>query len=404
MEKYIIKSKEIYTEDGIVSGGLLVEDGKIKAIFQGDVEAADCPIIDYGENRLVNGFIETHNHGYLGWSAGGTEEDVRGYLKATAAAGVTGVLPTVGEGTMTSAANLMDKEYEGTRMLGIHCFGPFLNEAKLAGGVREYNTEVTRDMAAALYEESQGKMALMTLAPEIKGMKSVLDYLKEKGVKIAMGHTSATDEEAIWGIENGVESVCHICNMTSPIHHRNIGATGVGLMDDDIYVELICDLYHVGKRMLELIFRIKPKDRIMMITDNNPLSGMQPGVYQGGYDPNGTTTIGEDGLIRASTGRISGSSMCILDCIRHLVEELGMPLEVVLPMTGLTAATYLGLDDKKGSIKVGKDADLVVLSDDYKSLATYVEGTLCYTPDMRPGLINPDGRQPMDAWNKRIKK
>ena len=396
MGRSIIKSTKIYTENRIVSGGLLIEDGKIAAIFEGDVTQADCPIADYGDMRVIPGVIELKNHGYLGWNAtSGDEADVRGYVKALTAAGITGVLPAGRPGgNLAPIARVMDTPYEGTRILGIHCFGPFLNEARLPGGMGSYEGTATRAMAEAFYEETDGKMRLMTLAPEIDGIIDVINFCKEKGVKIAMGHTSATYDETMWGIANGCGSFTHICNQTMPIHHRDIGATGAGLMSD-VYCELICDLYHVSVPMLELIFKLKPKNRIMLSPDNNSLSGMPPGVYASSYGPDRTTTCGEDGLFRLDNGRIAGSSMCNLDCIRHCVENLDIPLEETIKMSALTAATYIGINDKKGSIAVGKDADIVVISDDYAAQATYVEGTLCYTPDMREGLINPNGPKPL---------
>ncbi len=178
MEPSIVKSKRIFAQHHTFDGALVIRNGLIEALAEGNLCVTEGATVDYGDCPIIPGIIETHNHGFFGWSTKGpTEADVRGYLNTLPAVGITGVLPTVGPDGLRVAGSLMGKDYTGARMHGLHSFGPFLNESKLHDGF-EYDLKPTRDLVEQYYAESCGQLRLMTLAPEIpdipNGPKPVL--------------------------------------------------------------------------------------------------------------------------------------------------------------------------------------------------------------------------------------
>lgn len=388
MKKYIVSSR-ILLPDGFVSGGLEVEDGIIKNIHVGK-ECKFCEeaeVTDYGDNRVIPGIIDIHNHGFGGWSMTdpATKDDVKGFVKAVASIGVTGVLPTANESAFEAVADCMDDTYVGAKIWGIHSEGPFWAR----GGentVGETWPLPSVPETERLVEKAKNKMVLMALAPEQPGAYDVIRYLHKKGIKVSCAHTKAHSEEIQDAYSQvGFESVTHLCNGMRGIHHRDAGTLGAVLLLDGLKYELITDLNHVCADMIKLLFKIQPYTKFMLISDSNYIAGLPTGKY---IRYNKLVIADEKGLIKDLHGRICGSGKYVLYNMGQLVNKVGVPFEEVSKMASKNPAVYLGIDNETGTLETGKRADITVVDDAYQCLATYVGGDLVFEQQEKESVLN----------------
>ena len=387
MSGFTLKSNHILTEQGFQAGYLTVEDGKIvsvSSLCQGGYE-------DLGDLSVYPGIIDIHNHGFGGWSMTDPceEKDIRGYAKALTTVGITGVLPTAKEAAFEAIASVMDQEYEGARVLGIHSEGPFwarggentVGESWPAPSVKE--TE-------RLVKLAGGKMAVMALAPEGPGAYEVIRYLHEHKIRVACCHTKAKAQDIYDAHQKaGLDIATHLGNGMQGIHHRDVGALGALLLLDDIRYEVITDLNHICPDMLRIMFRLQPYDKFCLISDSNFIAGLPAGVYMR-YGRE--MYANEKGLILNSDGRICGSGKWVLHNIGQLVKYVGVPEEEAVKMASINPAAYLGIDHITGSIRPGKKADLAVVDASFTCRRTYVGGELVFDREKTPqeALFNPE--------------
>lgn len=387
MSGFTLKSNHILTEQGFQAGYLTVEDGKIvsvSSLCQGGYE-------DLGDLSVYPGIIDIHNHGFGGWSMTDPceENDIRGYAKALTTVGITGVLPTAKEAAFEAIASVMDQEYEGARVLGIHSEGPFwarggentVGESWPAPSVKE--TE-------RLVKLAKGKMAVMALAPEVPGAYEVIRYLHEHKIRVACCHTKAKAQDIYDAHQKGgLDIATHLGNGMQGIHHRDVGALGALLLLDDIRYEVITDLNHICPDMLRIMFRLQPYDKFCLISDSNFIAGLPAGVYMR-YGRE--MYANEKGLILNSDGRICGSGKWVLHNIGQLVKYVGVSEEEAVKMASINPAAYLGIDHITGSIRPGKKADLAVVDASFTCRRTYVGGELVFDREKTPqeALFNPE--------------
>ncbi len=374
-----IHSTRIYMADGCKSGTLTIEGKKIVAFAPG----RDPEAVDYGDLRIIPGPFDTHNHGTCGFDPGHgeTEEErkasVKGYLKGLASQGTVNIFPTVTPPEAIAAVAAVHDEgpQDGATILGIHSEGPWLNRVG-EKGIKTGWPEVSLETAKAMVEAGHGLLRLVALAPEIPGIEAVMEYLLSQGVTLAYAHSDDTYDEAMESFGKGISVATHTGNVMSGLHHRNMGGLGACLLNENVECEVICDGLHIGGEMLRIFFRVKSPDRFMMISDCTHLSGAPVGHYDTPYGM--PVNITPEGFVLSDTGRLMGSSQPVLYGISNLVEKLGVPMETVLKMACLNPAKKYGFEHDKGCLALGKDADLVVITDDYKAQATYAEGRLVY--------------------------
>ena len=393
----IIKSDRIYFEDGCKDGYLVIEGKKIVGFLDKCAEVKDY--VDYTGYRVIPGIFDTHNHGTHGYTPNGLshgEEEIRHYLKGLASNGVTNVFPTMAymEGTdnYKRIVEMYGKEQDGATILGIHSedterLGHRVGEKGIPIGEFPVDMDLVRDT----WEHSEGLLKLCGIAPEKENAQEAIDYLNDKGVKVAFMHSDATYAEAKEAFDKGGFFVStHTCNVMRGIHHRNMGGLGACLLDPDLYNEIICDFLHVSPEMLQIIFRVKNDyDKWIMISDNVQVAGAPVGEYRNETNEH-SRFITEEGFCLENTGRLSGSTKPVLYGIGNLVEKLGMPMETVLRMSSLNPCRAYGFDQEKGSIRLGKDADLAVITDDYTCVATYANGRKVYDCKVDTDLFNPE--------------
>jgi len=389
-----VRSSRIYFEDGIKDGYLVTEGTKIVGFIDGGVKLDHFE--DYGNQRIIPGIFDTHNHGIYGYGdadiakshdSSFIKNDIRHYLHALTYEGVTNIFPTETD-TLKQVAEVASEGYaEGAKIRGIHSEGPYLNRVG-EGGRPEPHPDVDMDYVHGMWEDSQGLLKLVAMAPEIPGTREAAKFFISKGVKIAFAHSNANAAEARQAVDDGYSVSTHTSNVMVGIHHRDIGGLGVMLMDPRVQCEMICDGLHVCMDFIEMMLRIKDPSKFMMISDSVSLAGIAPGRYEIGWVT--PLNVSKEGFVRDDDGRLLGSSKSVLFGIGNLVEKLHMPLEEVIKLSSLNAAEYYGFGGTTGSIRIGKDADFVVISDDYKAMATYVQGRKVFDRAVETPVFNPD--------------
>ena len=374
----IIQSKKVWIGGQFIAAQLEVEDGKIQAICPYGKKEADE---DYGEKRIVPGFIDVHTHGAYGFDTNDAEpEGLRHWMAHIPEEGVTAILPTtvtqmpdVLEKAVANVAAVVEEGYEGAEILGIHFEGPYLDMQYKGAQPPEAIAEPVVEQFKHYQEAAKGLIRYITLSPEHDPDFSLTRYCKETGVVVSMGHSSAGFEDAMMGIANGATSMTHVYNGMTPYHHRNVGLVGIAFRVRDIYGEIIGDGCHSHVAALNNFFTIKGRDFGIMVSDSLRAKHCPPG---GDYELGGhPIEIRENGLAYLKgTNTIAGSTLNMNRGLRIMVEEALIPFDTALNACTINPARCLGVDDRKGKICAGYDADLVVLEDDYQVLQTYCRG------------------------------
>ena len=369
----------ILMPDHIEENACLLFEDKIAGLVAPDGIPEGAEIIDAKNNVVIPGLLDMHIHGYLGEDASdGSFEGIRKMAEGLARNGVTGFLPT----TMTvSYAELRaafaqiraamqassGPDWQGAQVLGVNAEGPFINPAK-KGAQAEENI---RPGDAAFLQEYLDILRVFTIAPEMPGN---MDCIREMAGKclISMGHTAANYAQAAAGIEAGVRHVTHLFNAQTPLMHRDPGVVGAALTDDRVSCELIADTFHVDRHLFPLVTRMKGKN-LVLITDCTRAGGLPDGEYSLGGQP-----IFVKGIeCRLADGTIAGSVLKLNDAVRNLRENARLSLCEAVNAASLNPARRLGLA-AKGSLERGKDADIVICTEDLHILRTIVGGRTVY--------------------------
>ena len=374
----IIQSKRIWIAGQFIAAQLEIQEGKILRVLPYDSRQADE---DCGNDRIVPGFIDIHTHGAYNFDTNdGEPEGLREWMRRIPEEGVTSILPTtvtqmpdVLEKAVANVAAVAREGYEGAEMLGLHFEGPYLDMEYKGAQPPEAIAKATVEQFKRYQEAAEGMIKYITLAPEHDADFALTRYCSQNGVVVSMGHSSATYEQALLGIANGATSMTHVYNGMTPYHHRKPGLVGTALRVRDIYGEVICDGCHSHLAALNNFFTAKGRDYSIMISDSLRAKHCPPGgAYQlGGHD----IEIGEDGLARLKgTETIAGSTLFLNRGLKILVEDAMVPFDTALNSCTINPARCLGVDDRKGRIAAGLDADLVRLADDYGVLQTWCRG------------------------------
>ena len=381
----IIHSNRIYLEDGCKSGYLEVCDRKIVKFYP---EGSDVTCdVDYGNDRIIPGIFDTHNHGGFGYDLINetTKEDVLQFLKGQASFGVVNVLAsTSGLVNIALLADLAEKDQDGARILGIHAEGPWGSRVG-EKGVNTGYAKVDLEYAKKMVEDGKGYLKLADVAPEVEGGLDAIRYFDSCGVKVGMFHTNANYQEACAGVDAGASVATHLGNVMTGIHHRDVGTLGACLLRDEVDCEMICDGLHISLPMIQLYLKAKSHDQLFMISDNVSYAGIPVGRYRGSFDAKSDRAfinVTEEGFVLSDTGRLSGSAKPVLYGIYNLVEKLGVPMEECCKFFSYNPVRKYSDPNRKGSLKEGKDADFVVITDDYKVVATYSEGRKVFDKDV----------------------
>lgn len=374
----IIQSKRIWVLGQFIEAQLELEDGKIKNVLAYGAKPADK---DYGERRIVPGFIDVHTHGAYGFDTNDAEEEgLRNWMKHIPEEGVTGICPTTitqTEEVLTKAvknvAKVVADGYEGAEILGIHFEGPYLDMVYKGAQPEQCIVKPDVEQFKRYQKAADGLIKIITMATERDEDFELTRYCAANDVRVSIGHSAATIEEAGMAIANGATSMTHIFNGMTPFHHRKPGLVGAAMRFRDTFGEVICDGNHSTPDALNDLFMAKGRDYTIMITDALMVKGLPVGtkVLFGGNE----IELYPDGSAHLTDAKsLAGSTLKVNEGLKVLVEKAMIPWDYAINSCTLNPAIYLNVDDRKGKLVAGYDADIVVLNDDYSVEMTYVRG------------------------------
>ncbi len=374
----LIQSKKIWMADQFMAAELDIRDGKIVDVLTYGSRSAD---VDYEDLRIVPGFLDIHCHGAYGFDTNdANEEGLRNWTKHVVDEGVTGLLATTitqSEEVLTKAvanvAKVMEDGYEGAEILGIHFEGPYLDMVYKGAQPEQHIVKPTIEQFKRYQEAAKGNIRYITMATETDDDFALTHYLTEHGVTVSIGHSAATYEQAAMAFAHGARSMTHVYNGMTPFNHRANGLVGAAYRFRTMYGEIICDGNHSTTAALNNYFMSKGPDYSIMISDALMAKGSPAGTRYifGGNEieiyPDGSAHL-------TSTGGLAGSTLRLNEGLRILVEEALVPFNYAINSCTINPARCIGIDNRKGLIGVGMDADLVVLEHNYQVRQTYCMG------------------------------
>lgn len=377
--KAIINGK-IILKDRIVEGSALLYSSVIEGIVPVGSVPTDAEVIDAKGGYVAPGLIDMHIHGYLGKDVcDGEEESIRTISKGLLANGVTGYLPT----TMTvdmkvirkalevcRALKKESKDWDGSVILGCHAEGPFISESKKGAQDAKYILKPD----AAFVKEYADIIKTITLAPETdeNDFAAIREITRDTDVVISMGHTSADYETAMASVNAGVKHVTHLFNAMTPLAHRAPGVV-TAAMNADISCELIVDTFHVDASLYNMLYKLKGR-KLCFITDCLPAGGLPEGEYTLG----GAKIIYRGIVCRLEDGTVAGSVLHLNKGVWNVYTNSNIPLHECVNCASLNPATTLGIDKIKGSLDIGKDADIIITDSEFNVEKTIIGGKIKY--------------------------
>ena len=382
----------------VISGGrstaanVLLEGGKVAYVGPEVAEAGENTVVIDAKGQWVSaGFIDLHTHGAGGADfMDGTVEAYEAALVKHAEHGTTLLYPTTLSSTTESLYDALRLYKEakranlgGAAMGGLHLEGPyFAYEMKGAQDPRFLRNPEPKEYMGLL-DEADGDIARWSLAPELEGAPEMGEELRKRGVLMAMGHTNATFDECEVAYKAGFTHLTHFYSCMSTITRRNAyryaGVVEWGYYTDGATVEIIGDGIHVPQSLLKLMFKVKGADKIALITDSMRGAGMPDGIYLLGGLKDGQEVVVEDGVAKLLDRSAFAGSVATMDRVVRTVRNLTeLPLEEVVLSATEVPARIMGVGDKKGSLEVGKDADVVIFDENVNICTTIVEGRIVY--------------------------
>lgn len=356
---------------------VFIENGIISQLFAGNQTPPECDIVfDANGNMAVPGFIDVHCHGRAGFDfCDGDSEGLATMCKSKLSEGVTSWLPTtltLPETDLAAALETAKKYTESgapyARIPGVHLEGPFINPACL--GAQNPDFVRTPDIEEVKRLNSIYPVKKISYAVEVEGGAEFAAEVLALGITPSCVHTKATYGEIKEAEKYGLNNLSHFCNQMTALHHRDIGVVGAGFMDQELFIEMICDKIHLCPDMINLIFKLKRHDRIQLISDAMRASGMPDGNYTLG----GLPVVVAAGAARlASNGALAGSVLNINTALKNVYEITGLPLADIIGCTSWNQAQALGLE-KVGRIAPGYYGDIVLLDKDFNVIQTFVGG------------------------------
>lgn len=355
---------------------ILIENGKISAILP---EGAELPkadsTFDAKGQMAVPGFLDVHIHGGMGYeSTCGKPGAISAIAGGKLREGVTSWCPTtltLGQDTLCESLQQIEdyrRNPTASKVIGTHLEGPYINPECIGAQNPAYVRKPNIDEVLQLNAISP--VTIVSFAPEMENALPFTKALLDNGITPSAGHTNATMAQFTEAYKCGLRRLTHFCNQMTKLHHREIGLVGAGLFYDDVTCEMICDKIHLAPDMIRLAFKIKPIDKILLISDAMEASGLADGDYQIG----GLAVVVKEGAARLkSTNALAGSTLKINVALKNIVEVTGLPIEQCIKATSWNQARNLGLQGL-GKLEPGFTADITILDDDFNVKAVFIDG------------------------------
>ncbi len=386
-KRIIIINGTIITPFHLVSGkAIIVEKGRFKEIVNKEelstATLTEAEVIEAKDKFIVPGYIDIHIHGGGGSDVmDGDYEAVNQIAITHSRFGTTAFLPT----TMTmskdkiirslrSICKAAKKGTAGAEILGIHMEGPYINPEKKGAQKEEDIKKISVEEFLEFNQASGNLIRLVTIAPEMPGAIDLIKYLYKQGIIASVGHSNATYVQTRAGIQAGLSHVTHTFNAMRGLHHREPGVVGAALTSPELTVEVIADGIHIHPIVLKILTKIKDGEKIVLITDAMRAAGLKEGTY----DLGGQEVIVTKGQARLKDRTLAGSVLTMDKAVKNMVTKVGIPLPKAIQMASFNPAKSIGVDDKKGSLEPGKDADIVILNKNLEAELTMVAGKIVY--------------------------
>jgi N-acetylglucosamine-6-phosphate deacetylase len=364
----ILTNARLIFPDGIRNDlEVVVKEGKIDEIREQSSGGKD--VVDLGGNYLSPGFIDLHVHGGLGRDTmEASAEAFRCLCDFHTSGGTTSLLLTTATAPINKLVEVLgairDCRSSVSAITGIHVEGPFISKAK-CGAQR----------AVEQLLEYADVIKRVTIAPELPGALEAIESFQTHGVNVSGGHSNAWDEEAHAAFEHGMRSVTHTFNCMSSARHRGVYRVGglleFALSEPQISCELIADGHHVSATLMKMLYRAKGRDGICLVTDATAGAGLPDGSR---FSLFGNDCVVEGGVcLLADRSALAGSASRMIDLVRTMVQKIDVPLHEAVAMAAQNPARAIGLEIK-GRLRVGADADLVVLSPELEVARTFIAG------------------------------
>jgi len=389
LNKLIIKHGTIYAEDQILkAGSIQIDHGKITKLNESNehLHSTDDNIITLPENySIIPGMIDLHIHGVNGADTMDATREALDIISSTLPKeGTTSFLAT----TITEDLNAVEKalanagEYISSfqaqgnaEVLGIHLEGPFINKEKAGAQPIQHVLEPNVNTFKRLESVSNHQIKLVTLAPELPGGSELLHYLKNKRVLSSIAHSEASYDQVLNAIEDGLTHVTHLFNQMTGLHHRDPGIVGAAFLKDELMVEIIADGIHASPEIVKVAYKQITDERMMLITDAMRAKWLE----DGSYDLGGQMVTVKNGKALLDENTLAGSVLKMIDAFKNIQKFTGCSIESAIKMACENPAKQLNIFDRKGSIAMGKDADLVILDENMDIFMTICKGKIAYS-------------------------
>jgi N-acetylglucosamine-6-phosphate deacetylase len=375
--------KAITPKGEISDAGILIRDGEIETIgARADLTLpSGAQEVRAEDSAAIPGFIDVHIHGAGGRDVMEGNEDALGTVTAKLAPfGTTSMLAT----TVTADADDTCRAVEGisgyiatqhetnnprAEILGIHFEGPFLSKERRGVHPTEFLQLPSAEFLQRLIHASSGNARILTIAPELIGAMPCIDAARSLGMVVSIGHTDATYEQARAAVAHGAHHATHVYNAMRPFTHRDPGVIGAVLTTPEVTAELIADGIHVDEIAMKVLLQAKGARGVILISDGVSATGMPDGKYMLG----GLEVTVSGGICRNAEGKLAGSTLTLDRSLRNVV-KLGVPLADAVQMLTLNPAMLLGIEFKKGALRSGADADIVLLNHSLEITQVWARG------------------------------
>jgi N-acetylglucosamine-6-phosphate deacetylase len=382
MNTQIIKGPKIYAENAVLENSAIeILNGKITNI--GREFSATSNILEFPSNwHLIPGMIDMHIHGAAGAdtmdatfdaldtiSSALVQEGVTSFLAATISEESKAI-----EKALTTIAHYKKSKQEiiGAQILGINLESSFLSAEKHGCQNANYFAEPNIDLFKHWQKLADNLIKIVTIAPELEHSLDLIKYLHATSVIASLGHSNATYEQALKAIAAGGSQATHVFNGMRGIHHREPGIVTALLLSDKIRTEVIADGIHLHPAILQLIYKLKGADKIILVTDGVRAKYLKDGIYEFG----GAEVIIKDNVAKLADGTLAGSVLRMDQALRNMLQFTDCNLKDAIKMIAENPAKQLNIFDRKGSIMVGKDADLVILDENFQVRKTIINGQI----------------------------
>ena len=384
LKEYLLINGQIYTESQKIEHGFIhIKDSKIMEIGSDkdrlNTLSKSYPTVNAQGHHVIPGFIDIHIHGGYGEDAMDASKDGLKHLsEQLLSEGTTSFLAT----TMTQSDDSINRalqnianyyqiqnKLDAAEIVGIHLEGPFISEHKVGAQHPKYVQRPSIEKIKTFQKTANQLIKIITFAPEVDGATDTLKALNND-IIFSMGHTVATFDEANAAVDNGAKHITHLYNAATGFGHREPGVFGAAWLNQNLNTEIIVDGVHSHPAAVAMAYQNKGNEHMYLITDAMRAKGMP----EGEYDLGGQNVIVKNEEARLDSGALAGSILKMNDGLRHLITYTGASIKDLWRVTSWNQAKALGIDQTKGSIKVGKDADLVIVDDTISVLKTIKNG------------------------------